>query len=174
MSQNLSTTDQDIQDLKEVAESTESVDPKTQMEQNIKVMTFQHKAMKAMISKHVQNFGAVMVSTKGTSYQEKLNALFALEAGILTALDFGVNDVKLPAAGVKWSKELNNFVQCFVKAMESQQVVMAYKNLLKEGEKNAEQTSNESTGLSTSESSKTSSNGSGETGITNESSTTSV
>lgn len=132
---------QQVDDLSKIVEDTKNLDqldPETQLEHSKKIVSQQFNMLKFLAAGHIRNFGSIMISTNGVSYQDKLVALKALEKAVMESIEFGVNPERkpdLPAPGVRFSKEINNMVQCLVKLNELKTLLLAY-NYKQNGEEN--------------------------------------
>ncbi len=73
-----------------VVEEKKELTPEEQSMELRKVSEMRHKALTRLVTAHIQNYGATLLSTNKVSYDEKLKTLKSFIRAVEFALDFGI------------------------------------------------------------------------------------
>lgn len=96
------------------------------LEETRKITEFRHKQLSTLTVINIQNFCAMMISTNGVSYAEKVQAAEALTEAIKFSLDFGLGITKadIRESG-KLAKDVNRLAGILVQSMDNRFLLLA-------------------------------------------------
>jgi hypothetical protein len=111
--------------------------PEEQEKETIKIAEFRYRSLASLLKIYIQHFCAVMVSSNGVPYKDKVQAVDLLTNGLLAGLDMGV-DLSNPTLLEKGknAKEQANLGAVVAQMIDMSTVIKAFKLKQKESQIN--------------------------------------